>query len=507
MNADAEGLGSYSGNARSLEQTWAAIRGRLRQEAGEAAYRSWLRELALGSVRGQKVRLTVPSRFMRDWIAGNYGEALLRIWQDELPEVEAVDVVVTPRAPAAPMAGAGQVPHTPIVRDDFNYPLPDAKEAEGLDGLNGKAGADKAEKVVKENGFSSTPAPNELRAIEAYGGPLDPRFTFDAFVVGKSNELAYAAARRVGEAGQPPFNPLFLYGGVGLGKTHLMHAIAWQIQRAQPSKRVIYLSAEQFMYQFVRAVRTKDTMAFKEMFRSVDVLMIDDVQFIGGREATQEEFFHTFNALVDQNRQVVISADKSPSDLEGVEERMRSRLGWGLVADIHPTTYELRLSILQAKVERSGVEVPSKVIEFLAHKITSNVRELEGALTRIIAHASLVGRPITLEAAQELLLDLLRACDRRVTIEEIQKKVAEHFNIRVADMHSARRARAVARPRQVAMYLSKQLTARSLPEIGRRFGGRDHTTVMHAVRKVEELIALDSGFAEDVELLRRMLET
>ena len=501
MNADAEGLGSYSEDARSLEQIWAAIRGRLRQEAGEAAYRSWLRELALGWVRGPKVRLTVPSRFMRDWIAGNYGEALLRIWQEELPEVEAVDVVVTPRAPAAPMAGAGQVPHTPIVRDDFNYVPPQAKE---LDGVNGSTAA---AKVVKENGFSTAPGPSELRAIEAYGGPLDPRFTFDAFVVGKSNELAYAAARRVGEAGQPPFNPLFLYGGVGLGKTHLMHAIAWQIQRAQPSKRVIYLSAEQFMYQFVRAVRTKDTMAFKEMFRSVDVLMIDDVQFIGGREATQEEFFHTFNALVDQNRQVVISADKSPSDLEGVEERMRSRLGWGLVADIHPTTYELRLSILQAKVERSGVEVPPKVLEFLAHKITSNVRELEGALTRIIAHASLVGRPITLEAAQELLLDLLRACDRRVTIEEIQKKVAEHFNIRVADMHSARRARAVARPRQVAMYLSKQLTARSLPEIGRRFGGRDHTTVMHAVRKIEELIALDSGFAEDVELLRRMLET
>ena len=437
---------------------------------------------------------------MRDWITGNYGDSLLRIWQEEMPQIEAVDVAVTPRSPAAPMAGAGQVPHTPIVRDDYSYLPEQAKDDSEINGvpLNGA----KREQTAR-NGSN----PIETRAIEAYGGPLDPRFTFDAFVVGKSNELAYAAARRVGEAANPPFNPLFLYGSVGLGKTHLMHAIAWQIQRTQPSKRVIYLSAEQFMYQFVRAVRTKDTMAFKEMFRSVDVLMIDDVQFIGGREATQEEFFHTFNALVDKNRQVVISADKSPSDLEGVEERMRSRLGWGLVADIHPTTYELRLSILQAKVERSGVDVPSKVIEFLAHKITSNVRELEGALTRIVAHASLVGRPITLEAAQELLQDLLRACDRKVTIEEIQKRVAEHFNVRVADMHSARRARAVARPRQVAMYLSKQLTARSLPEIGRRFGGRDHTTVMHAVRKVEELISLDNGFAEDVELLRRMLET
>ena len=215
---------------------------------------------------------------------------------------------------------------------------------------------------------------------------------------------------------------------------------------------------------------------------------------------------HTFNALVDQNRQVVISADKSPSDLEGVEERMRSRLGWGLVADIHPTTYELRLGILQAKAEQTDPDIPAKVLEFLAHKITSNVRELEGALNRIVAHATLVGRPITLESSQELLHDLLRANDRRVTIEEIQKRVSEHFNVRVTDMHSARRARAVARPRQVAMYLSKQLTARSLPEIGRKFGGRDHTTVMHAVRKIEELKSTDPGFAEDIELLRRMLE-
>jgi chromosomal replication initiator protein len=260
------------------------------------------------------------------------------------------------------------------------------------------------------------------------------------------------------------------------------------------------------MYHFIRALRYQDTVAFKEQFRSVDVLMIDDVQFINGKDSTQEEFFHTFNALVDQNRQVVISADKSPSDLEGLEERMRSRLGWGLVADIHPTTYELRLGILQNKGEQLGAEIPPKVLEFLAHKILSNVRELEGALNRIVAHATLVGRPVTLETTQEVLHDLLRANDRRVTIEEIQRKVAEHFNIKISEMQSARRARAVARPRQVAMYLAKQLTSRSLPEIGRKFGGRDHTTVMHAVRKVEELRSTDSSFSEDVDLLRRMLE-
>ena len=247
-------------------------------------------------------------------------------------------------------------------------------------------------------------------------------------------------------------------------------------------------------------------MAFKEQFRSVDVLMIDDVQFISGKDSTQEEFFHTFNALVDQNRQIIISADKSPSDLEGLEERMRSRLGWGLVADIHPTTYELRLGILQAKAEQAETEIPSKVLEFLAHKIVSNVRELEGGMNRIVAHANLIGRPVTLETTQEVLHDLLRANDRRVTIEEIQKRVAEHFNIKLSEMTSARRARAVARPRQVAMYLAKQLTSRSLPEIGRKFGGRDHTTVMHAVRKVEELRSTDSSFSEDVDLLRRMLE-
>jgi chromosomal replication initiator protein len=248
-------------------------------------------------------------------------------------------------------------------------------------------------------------------------------------------------------------------------------------------------------------------MDFKEQFRSVDLLMIDDVQFISGKDSTQEEFFHTFNALVDQNRQIVISADKSPSDLEGLEERMRSRLGWGLVADLHPTTYELRLGILQSKAEQSGMRISQKVMEFLAHKITSNVRELEGALNRIIADVQLIGREVTLETAQELLRDLLRSCERKVTIDEIQRRVAEHFNIRLSEMTSERRARAVARPRQIAMYLAKQLTTRSLPEIGRKFGGRDHTTVMHAVRKIEELTLSDRSLAEDVELLRRMLQT
>ncbi|GIK97509.1 MAG: chromosomal replication initiator protein DnaA [Alphaproteobacteria bacterium] len=457
-----------------LNAQWARVRGRLRAEFGEAAFRSWLKPLTLVGHSAGEVRVAVPTRFMRDWILSHYVERLRSLWNSENPQIENVEVVVE--------SGRSGAARTAIDK-----------------GVDGEA------PIETVDGVALAPEPRNA-GHEDVSAPLDPRFTFENFVVGKSNELAYAAARRVAEARTVPFNPLFLYGGVGLGKTHLMHGIAWHIRTATPNRRVIYLSAEKFMYQFIRALRHKNTMAFKEQFRSVDVLMIDDVQFISGKDSTQEEFFHTFNALVDQNRQVIISADKSPSDLEGLEERMRSRLGWGLVADIHPTTYELRLGILQAKAEALKAEIPTKVLEFLAHKITSNVRELEGALNRIVAHATLVGRAVSLETTQEVLHDLLRANDRRVTIEEIQKRVAEHFNIKISDMHSARRARAVARPRQVAMYLAKQLTTRSLPEIGRKFGGRDHTTVMHAVRKIEELRATDSSFSEDVELLRRMLE-
>ncbi len=343
------------------------------------------------------------------------------------------------------------------------------------------------------------------------GATLDARFTFDSFVVGKPNELAHAAARRVAEGGPVSFNPLFLYGGVGLGKTHLMHAIAHELQARRPEMRVLYLSAEQFMYRFVQALREKQIMDFKEIFRSVDVLMVDDVQFIAGKDSTQEEFFHTFNALVDQNKQIVISADRAPGEIKDLEDRIKSRLQCGLVVDLHPTDYELRLGILQQKADYyraqyQGLEISNGVLEFLAHRITTNVRVLEGALTRLFAFASLVGREITLDLAQDCLADILRASDRKLTIEEIQRKVAEHYNIRLSDMVGPKRLRNIARPRQVAMYLSKQMTSRSLPEIGRRFGGRDHTTIMHGVRKIEELMAADPQLSDDLQLLRRLLQ-
>ena len=462
------------GHGGEVQSQWVRVRTKLRAEYGDAAYRSWLRNMTLQGIEDGRAKIGVPTRFLRDWVAAHYADRIRALWNSENSGVVAVDILVS--------GGVAQVMATP----------------------------EPTAATLAEPAFDmSDEKPSDEKDVSA---PLDPRFTFENFVVGKPNELAHAAARRVAEAQASaqrsvPFNPLFLYGGVGLGKTHLMHAIAWHIRTHAPKRKVIYLSAEKFMYQFIRALRFKDTMAFKEQFRSVDVLMIDDVQFISGKDTTQEEFFHTFNALVDQNRQIIISADKSPTDLEGMEERMKSRLGWGLVADIHPTTYELRLGILQAAAEHRKLQVPLKVLEFLAHRITSNIRELEGALTRIYAHTQLVGREVTLESAQEVLHDLLRANDRRVTIDEIQKRVAEHYNIRLADMHSARRARTVARPRQVAMYLCKQLTPRSLPEIGRKFGGRDHTTVMHAIRKIDELRSSDRTMAEDIELLKRMIET
>jgi chromosomal replication initiator protein len=467
---------------------WARIRGRLQSEVGDVEYRTWLRQMTLAGIEGEEVTVHLPTRFLRDWVRSHYGEKISKLWQIENGRIRRVDI---------------RVGH----------------------GRPGVAEKDQAERGLAES-LAEPPTPPMLAQAEpdrAHNGglranvgrngddlsvPLDPRFSFDSFVVGKPNEFAYACARRVAEkpacAG---FNPLFLYGGVGLGKTHLMHAIGLELTRAGLARpTVAYMSAEKFMYRFISAIRSQSTIEFKEQLRAADVLMIDDLQFLVGKDNTQEEFFHTFNALVDAGKQIVVSADKSPSEISGLGDRLRTRLGCGMVADLHATTFELRISILEAKAARAGATVPPKLLEFLAHKITTNVRELEGALNRLIAHANLFNRPITMETAQEVLHDVLKAHDRRVTIDEIQKRVAEHYNMRIGDMSSARRARAVARPRQVAMFLAKQLTSRSLPEIGKKFGNRDHTTVMHAVSRVTELIETDSGFAEDVELLRKMLE-
>ena len=463
-------------------ETWGHVRDELLKSIGRNNFVTWIEPLRYSGMRDGVARFVVPTSFFGNWVQRNFADQIRHQMISAGTEVERLEFTVEPAGLAVNGAVNGIPAQKPAAR-------PVATRAAAARAASVRA----AEEA-------------DLRSA-----PLDARFTFDTFVVGKPNELAHAASRRVAEGGPVSFNPLFLYGGVGLGKTHLMHAIAHELQARSPELRVLYLSAEQFMYRFVQALREKQIMDFKELFRSVDVLMVDDVQFIAGKDSTQEEFFHTFNALVDQNKQIVISADRAPGEIKDLEERIRSRLQCGLVVDLHPTDYELRLGILQHKAEfyrqqYRGLTLADGVLEFLAHRITTNVRVLEGALTRLFAFASLVGREITLDLAQDCLADILRASDRKVTIEEIQRKVAEHYNIRLSDMIGPKRTRNFARPRQIAMYLAKKLTPRSLPEIGRRFGGRDHTTIMHGVRKIEELTLADTQIAEDLQLLRRLLE-
>jgi chromosomal replication initiator protein len=448
------------------KEKWGQLRQRLLKTVGQSNYTNWIEPIEYGATQDGIATLEVPTTFLGNYVSQNFADLILHEMKNEDPEVKRLRFSV-----AQNHSISNTVPFAPK-----------------------KTAASKAQ-----------PAGAMVAA------PLDAKFTFDTFVVGKPNELAHAAARRVAEGGPVTFNPLFLYGGVGLGKTHLMHAIAHELRQKRPEMNVLYLSAEQFMYRFVQALRDRKMMDFKEIFRSVDVLMVDDVQFIAGKDSTQEEFFHTFNALVDQNKQIIISADRAPGEIKDLEERVKSRLQCGLVVDLHPTDYELRLGILQSKVEMQqknypGLDVEDGVLEFLAHRIPTNVRVLEGALTRLFAFASLVGREINMELTQDCLSDVLRASERKITVEEIQRKVSDHYNIRLSDMIGPKRLRSYARPRQVAMYLCKKMTSRSLPEIGRRFGGRDHTTVMHGVKRIEELKQQDGQIAEDLELLRRALE-
>ena len=439
-------------------QTWENIHNELKKEFGLVAYKSWLIRLKIiGFTPKGELFLSLPTDFLKDWVVNHYSKYIENLCKNNFKQVRKVEIVV-----------------------NNNQEFSNLREFQNNE-------------IFDFNDESSS--------------PLDPRFTFKNFVVGKSNELAFAAAKRLSESHSVSFNPLFLFGGVGLGKTHLMHSIAWNIKEKDPKRKVVYLSAEKFMYEFVKSLRFKDTMAFKEKFRSVDVLMVDDIQFIAGKESTQEEFFHTFNSLFGQGKQIIISGDRAPTDLDGLEERLKSRLSFGLVGEIHKANYELRLSILQTKIDPEvKVNIDQEIMKFLARKISSNVRELEGALRRLVMHSELVNRPINLDLAQQLLHDLLKANDRKITVEDIQKKVANYFNIRFNDMVSVRRSRIVSRPRQVAMYLSKTYTPKSLPEIGRMFGGRDHTTVMHAIKKIQELCKMDPSFAEHIKVLKRNLE-
>ncbi len=447
----------------SAQKLWHHSQNRMQEWFSPTIWQHWLSKLIPQGLSDDTFTLGCPTILVRDWVRTHYQDSLLTLLQQAQPALSQVQLLLqdeTLLAASSPNA----ITFAP------------ANDVNGVDGE----------------------LPEEL--------PFDTALTFDSFVVDKSNQFAFEAVRKVAASDKPLFNPLFLRGGVGLGKTHLMHALGQAIKARAPQTRVWYLSAEQFMFRFIRALRDKNAFQFKEAFRSVDVLMIDDVQFICGKESTQEEFFHTFNALIEQGKQIVLSADKAPGELAGVGARLVSRMSMGLVTEIHPTSYELRLGILHAKLAQRNQQLPYEVVNHLAHSVTRNVRELEGALNQLLAQQSLLGLRLDLNQAKLALAPHLHGQSRRVTMEEIQTKVAQYYQLRVNDLQSARRARAYARPRQLAMHLAKQLTTASLPDIGRSFGGRDHTTVIHAVRTIDNLMTNDTQLAADHAALKQQLQ-
>ena len=439
---------------------WPKVIIELKKSLDKDTFQNWIKPISFESQNDKTLILAVPTRFLRDWIIKNYASVIKRVCLDQGSSINKLAIIVKEKNERI-------IPGTEAIYQD------------------------------KED--------DEDTYYDDISAPLDPRCTFDNFIVGKPNELAYAAAQRVAESEIVSFNPLFLYGGVGLGKTHLMHAVAWAIKKRSPKKNVVYLTAEKFMYQFIKALRFKNIMSFKEQFRSVDVLMIDDVQFIIGKDNTQEEFFHTFNTLVDKKRQIIISADKSPADLEGLEDRLKSRLGWGLPVVIDPPELETRAAVLLKKASLMGVDLPSDCAIYIAQRIRSNIRELEGALKRVSANSKFTNQPIDLALVKDALKDLFVISAKMVSIENIQKTVSEYYNIKLSDLLSKRRSRSITRPRQLAMALTKELTNHSLPEIGEAFNGRDHTTVLHACKKIAELRKEDPSQEEDYRNLNRAL--
>jgi len=470
-----------------LQDRWARVKGRLRADVGEDVFLSWFARMELERIEDSVVHLSVPTRFLKSWIQSHYAERMLACWQTEQQEVQRIELSV--RGAVIRLTPPKAKPTDPIDQSrDVRSPHLDSDIRVAL-------------------------APVSAGHEALGGSPLDQRLTFDTFVVGRSNTLAHAAAKQVAMARRGDvvmFNPLYVHASVGLGKTHLLQAITWA-GNAGSERKVLYLTAEKFMYGFVSALRTQTALAFKEALRGIDVLVIDDLQFLQGK-STQAEFCHTLNALIDAGRQVVIAADRPPTDLESLDDRVRSRLAGGLVVEMGGLGEELRLEILKARVAAARAhhptfDVPYPVLGYIAKTVTHNGRDLEGAVNRLLAHNKLTGQMVTMEMAEREVRDLIRPQEpKRVKIEEIQRIVARQYNVSRADLLSSRRTANVVRPRQVAMYLAKTLTLRSLPEIGRRFGGRDHTTVLHAVRKIENLVGNDAALADEIELLKRQLQ-
>lgn len=476
-----------SGKDAQMQEIWAKVCSRLRAELGEAVYESWFGRLEIDQVSAGMAHLSVPTRFLKSWIQSHYMDRLLVAIAAEIPDVEQLSLQVRSnlREPGKvallrPVSAETAAPVEPLFADE-----------------------------PQRIGAAAQPR----EAAEAFAGsPLDRRFTFSNFIVGKSNQLAHAAAERVAGAAaksQPIYNPLYLHAAVGLGKTHLLQAVAHGSSMA--GRRVIYLTAEKFMYGFVAALKAQTAIAFKEKLRAIDVLIIDDIQFLQGK-SIQQEFCHTLNALIDARKQIVIAADRPPGDLETLDERVRSRLAGGLSVEIEALDEDLRRRILGVRIEAAqqihpGFTVSDAVLQYVARVIQTNGRDLDGAVNRLLAHSTLSGASLSVEMAEVAIRDLVRTREpKRVKIEDIQKLVGNHYSVSRSDILSSRRTANVVRPRQIAMYLSKILTPRSLPEIGRRFGGRDHTTVLHAVRKIEALTAKDRTLSDEIELLKRMLQ-
>lgn len=472
----------------SLQDAWERVRRRLRAELGEDVFSSWFARLEIAGIVGGIAYLTVPTRFLKSWLEAHYAERLRVNCIAELP------------APKGVLLSVRQAS-----RDTTPAPLAEA--------VMRSRPASSTTPVLAEAAKpgAATAQSGEPELVDVCGTTLDRRMSFQNFVVGKSNQLSFAAAERIAAApaGQSPYNPLYLHAGVGLGKTHLLQAIAQEARRL--GKRVAYFTADRFMYGFVAALKSQTALAFKEKLRGIDLLVVDDVQFIQGK-SIQQEFGHTINALLDAGKQIVVAGDRLAGELEALDERIRSRLGGGLVVEVGELDEALRAKILATRLEalqsaHPNFQVSPDVVAYVARVVATNGRDLDGAANRLLAHATLSGQFVTLETAEAAIRDLVRTREpRRVKIEDIQKLVATRYNVSRADILSERRTAAVVKPRQIAMYLSKALTPRSLPEIGRRFGGRDHTTVLHAVRKIEKAISEDRSLHEEVDLLKRMLQ-
>ena len=477
----------------------------LRDELPAQQFNTWIRPLQV-EAEGDELRVYAPNRFVLDWVNEKYLSRLLELLTERTNGlVPALSLLIGSKRSSAPRAAAVSTPSAAP-----STPAPAAVTTAATATVQAEPSRASFDPMA---GAASQQAPARTeRSVQVEGGLkhtsyLNRTFTFDNFVEGKSNQLARAAAWQVADNPKHGYNPLFLYGGVGLGKTHLMHAVGNHLLAKNPNAKVVYLHSERFVADMVKALQLNAINEFKRFYRSVDALLIDDIQFFAKKERSQEEFFHTFNALLEGGQQVILTSDRYPKEIEGLEERLKSRFGWGLTVAVEPPELETRVAILMKKADQAKVDLPHDAAFFIAQRIRSNVRELEGALKRVIAHSHFMGRDITIELIRESLKDLLALQDKLVSIDNIQRTVAEYYKIKISDLLSKRRSRSVARPRQVAMALSKELTNHSLPEIGDAFGGRDHTTVLHACRKIAELKESDADIREDYKNLLRTLTT